>query len=151
EAGLGAVLLLGSVVAWGRLSFPGALFLGNLAAYGAGRWGLELTRESVDRVGAVRLHRAISAGLMALAGGGFLSVWLLDLRTGWAVAAVVGPPRGPESEAGPRTWEWSFVLAPLGVLAVLALFRFVGCNELLGLDETTEITAYLTAVEADAP
>jgi hypothetical protein len=32
--------------------------------------------------------------------------------------------------------EWYFLLTPLAVLAVLAIFRFVGCNQIFDLDET---------------
>ena len=79
EAGLAALLLLGSVEVWNRLPFDGALFLSVLAAYGAGRWGLESTRETIDRIGRVSLHRAISAALVGISATSFLVIWFLRL------------------------------------------------------------------------
>ncbi len=79
EAGLAALLLLGSAAVWNRLPFDGALFLYALAAYGVGRWGLESTRETIDRIGRVSLHRAISAALVGISAASFLFVWLLRL------------------------------------------------------------------------
>ena len=79
EAGLAALLLLGSVEVWNRLPFDGALFLSALAAYGAGRWGLESTRETIDRIGRVSLHRAISAALVGISATSFLVIWFLRL------------------------------------------------------------------------
>ncbi|MBN1979543.1 MAG: prolipoprotein diacylglyceryl transferase [Anaerolineae bacterium] len=45
EAAWGGLLLVGAVGLWGRLSFPGALFLYALAGYGVGRFVLEMMRE----------------------------------------------------------------------------------------------------------
>jgi phosphatidylglycerol---prolipoprotein diacylglyceryl transferase len=76
EAALAAVLLLGAVVVWNRLPFDGALFLFAVAAYGTGRWGLELTRETIDRVGPVSLNQALSAAFVAVSMASFLLGWL---------------------------------------------------------------------------
>jgi hypothetical protein len=46
--------------------------------------------------------------------------------------------------------EWYPLLVPLGVLAALMLFRFVGCDDLFGLDEIPE-KDYPLHVKADAP
>jgi hypothetical protein len=35
--------------------------------------------------------------------------------------------------------DWYLLLAPIAVLGVLCLLRFVGCNQIFGLDPTTEI------------
>jgi phosphatidylglycerol---prolipoprotein diacylglyceryl transferase len=72
EASLAGLLLFGAVMAWDRLPFDGALFLSASAAYGVGRWGLETTRETVDRVGRLNLNRVISASLAGLSVAGFL-------------------------------------------------------------------------------
>src|ERR1039458_7386830 len=76
EAGLAVVVLLGSIQVAGRLRFDGALFLCALAAYAAGRWLLEPTRETIDRAGRWSLNRSISAALMALAAAVFLFLWV---------------------------------------------------------------------------
>ncbi len=77
EAGLAAFLFIGSFVTWDRLPFDGALFLSASAAYGVGRWAIEPTRETIDRVGRISLNRAISAGLAGLSVSIFLFVWIL--------------------------------------------------------------------------
>lgn len=33
--------------------------------------------------------------------------------------------------------DWSVILTPLAVLPILLLFRFIGCNQVFGLNETT--------------
>ena len=76
EASLGAALLLASIWGWNRMPFDGALFLGNIAAYGFGRYWLELTRENSDRIGSLRVNQAISVGLVAVSAGILLSVRL---------------------------------------------------------------------------
>jgi phosphatidylglycerol:prolipoprotein diacylglycerol transferase len=76
EAGLAVVVLLGSIQVASRLRFDGGLFLSALAAYAAGRWMLEPTRETVDRAGRWSLNRGISAALMALAAAVFLFLWV---------------------------------------------------------------------------
>jgi hypothetical protein len=35
-----------------------------------------------------------------------------------------------------QMYDWYLLLTPLAVLAVLAIFRFVGCNQIFGIDET---------------
>jgi phosphatidylglycerol:prolipoprotein diacylglycerol transferase len=76
EAAFAALLLLGAVLVWNRLPFDGAVFLSALAGYGVGRWGLELTRETIDRVGPVALNQALSAGFVAVSLMTFLLIWL---------------------------------------------------------------------------
>ena len=74
EAGWASLLLVGAVVLWSRLPFPGALFLYCLAGYGIGRLGLETTREE-HRVGKLTINHVISAALVALAVIGFVATW----------------------------------------------------------------------------
>ena len=76
EAGLAALLLAASGWLKDFLRFQGSLFLFALIAYGAGRWYLEPTRETVDRAGGMSLNRAISGALATLAAGSFVVVWL---------------------------------------------------------------------------
>ncbi len=76
EAGLAALLLIVALAVWNRMPFDGAVFLGAVAAYGIGRWWLEAARETVQRVGPVSLHRAISAALVALSVTSLLLRWL---------------------------------------------------------------------------
>lgn len=59
-----AALLVGAVALWQQMPFRGALFLYALAGYGTGRFLLEWTRESRERVGKILLHQAISAVLV---------------------------------------------------------------------------------------
>lgn len=67
EAALALLLLAGSVTAWGRLPFPGGLFLGVLAVYGGARIVLEVAREEQERLwGGVTVQQAISAGILLL-------------------------------------------------------------------------------------
>ena len=69
-----AVILLGLSL-WTRatLELPGSLFLTGAIGYGLGRFFLEGSRESVDRVRGVSVHRAISVTLSATAS---LLLWL---------------------------------------------------------------------------
>lgn len=76
EAGLAVLLLVISITARRRFPFDGVLFLTALAGYGLGRWWLESTREVIDRVGSLSLHRVISASLVALSMVGLLLIWL---------------------------------------------------------------------------
>jgi phosphatidylglycerol:prolipoprotein diacylglycerol transferase len=69
EAGLAALLLMGVGLTWSRHRFDGELFLYIVAAYALGRWGLEFSREDVDRVGGLSLHRTISVLLAAISLG----------------------------------------------------------------------------------
>jgi phosphatidylglycerol:prolipoprotein diacylglycerol transferase len=151
EAGLAVVLLLGSVLAWDRLPFDGALFLGNVAAYALARWGLELTRESSDRVGGVRLSGAISVGLVLLSAGSFLVISLLG--SGRYASAAAGLPQAPAFAVGSGMDGWSVLLTPVAVLVVLLLFRFVGCTS-FGSDDVSNMNLtddYAKAVAADNP
>jgi phosphatidylglycerol:prolipoprotein diacylglycerol transferase len=75
EAGWAFLLLVGAVASWHLMPFRGALFLSAVVGYGMGRFVLELTRESQDRVGKLRLHHAISVTLIALALTTFIVVW----------------------------------------------------------------------------
>jgi phosphatidylglycerol:prolipoprotein diacylglycerol transferase len=65
EAGLAATILLGSLSCWNRLPFDGALFLSVVAFYSFGRWWLESTREHIETIGPLSLHRTISVLLLA--------------------------------------------------------------------------------------
>jgi phosphatidylglycerol:prolipoprotein diacylglycerol transferase len=76
EASLGAVLLGGAVLLWGKLPFPGALFLYLLGGYGAGRLFLESTRERLPGASRVSVDHAVSLGLVVLCAVGFLIAWL---------------------------------------------------------------------------
>jgi prolipoprotein diacylglyceryltransferase len=82
EAGWAAVLLAGLVAMWPMRPFEGAIFLTGAAGYGAARLVFEPLREETDRVGPVRVHSAISAGLV------MASVCLLAAL--WPVPAPAG-------------------------------------------------------------
>ena len=75
EAGLAVVLLIGSLQVWHRLPFAGACFLSVVAGYSVGRWWLESTRETVDTVGSIRVHRMISAVLVTLSTATLMLLW----------------------------------------------------------------------------
>ena len=47
--------------------------------------------------------------------------------------------------------EWHLLLAPIAVLAVLVLFRFVGCQAFLNIDEVEYKSTYSGTVVSDAP
>jgi hypothetical protein len=47
--------------------------------------------------------------------------------------------------------EWYFLLAPVAVLAVLALVRFVGCAAILDIDEVEYKNTYSQTIVSDAP
>ena len=67
DGGWGLVVLAGAAWLWTeRVPFPGALLLYTLGAYGAGRIVLEALRDAPDRLGGIRLHRAISIGFVAV-------------------------------------------------------------------------------------
>lgn len=72
ESGLAAILLLTTIAIWNRLPFEGAFFLFSLCIYALGRMVLEATRETIDRVGGLSLHRTISAVLTGLSLTGLL-------------------------------------------------------------------------------
>ena len=44
-----------------------------------------------------------------------------------------------------------FLLAAVAVLAILSLFRFIGCDLLFGLDEISQEPTYPQTVMKDAP
>lgn len=77
EAGLAALILAGLVGLWNRFPFGGALFLYTVAAYSLGRFWLEATRDEVEIVGTLALHRIISLVLAAACLAGF---WFLCPR-----------------------------------------------------------------------
>jgi phosphatidylglycerol:prolipoprotein diacylglycerol transferase len=75
EAGLAATLLGGSLALRNHFSFDGALFLSVLAAYSAGRWWFEPTKNVIDTIRNISIHRAISAILFAISITVFALMW----------------------------------------------------------------------------
>ncbi len=75
EAGLALCLLIAALEAWNRLPFAGSCFLIVVAGYGAGRWWLESIRETIDTVGAFRLHQVISAVLVVLSTASLMVIY----------------------------------------------------------------------------
>jgi phosphatidylglycerol:prolipoprotein diacylglycerol transferase len=75
EAGLAAMILLGLVGLWNRRPFVGALYLYTVAAYSLGRWWLESTREDIEALGPLSLHRTISAVLAAACLTSLVLMW----------------------------------------------------------------------------
>ena len=75
EAGWAVVLLAGEVATWHQMPFRGAVFLSALAGYSIGRFLLEFTRESQERMGRLTLHQALSAALAALSLFTFFAAW----------------------------------------------------------------------------
>jgi phosphatidylglycerol:prolipoprotein diacylglycerol transferase len=65
EAALAGVLLAVVAAIWTERPFDGAAFLLSAAGYGLGRSVLEAMRDTIDRVGRVRVHQAISGALAA--------------------------------------------------------------------------------------
>jgi phosphatidylglycerol---prolipoprotein diacylglyceryl transferase len=75
EAGWAGLILLGAALAFGGRPYAGAIFLGVLAAYGAGRLLLESTRISAGTRGS-RANLAVS-GLLIVAGASvFIAGWV---------------------------------------------------------------------------
>lgn len=72
----GLAVLAGAIGLWGRLPFPGALFLYTVAAYGAGRIVLESAREEQDQVLGLKLHRMLSTAFVAISLVAFAVMWL---------------------------------------------------------------------------
>jgi phosphatidylglycerol---prolipoprotein diacylglyceryl transferase len=75
EAGWAALVLLGLVALWNRLPFAGGLFLYTVAAYSLGRGWLESTRDDIEKVGDLSLHRTIALVLVGACLGGFVLMW----------------------------------------------------------------------------
>ncbi len=75
EAGWGAIVLIGAVLLWDRLSFDGALFIYALGAYGAGRIVLEPMREEQDRLLGMNVPKAISTGFVVISFCAFAASW----------------------------------------------------------------------------
>jgi len=126
EALLGAVLLAAALVSWGELGFPGALALGICAAYGAGRLALEELREERDtRFAGLGTLQWISAALVVLGVGG--------LVVGGAGSHV---PKALAVElATDMPGALHLLVSSLLLLPIVHLFRFVGCNQVFGLDD----------------
>ena len=140
EIGLAAVLLTASIAAWNSLPFDGAIFLGNLAAYGIGRCLLESTREASSD-GPV--NRVISLALASVA----LAVLLVMVVAGAGEEWRQAPVPAAESLS-----EWCFLLAPLAVVIVLLLFGFIGCSfDVSGLGGPPLSQSYPQAVANDNP
>jgi phosphatidylglycerol:prolipoprotein diacylglycerol transferase len=64
EAGWAAVLLIGAILAAGRMPFAGALFLSSLAAYAAGRFLIDFGRDAPRTAGRLTVAQACSAGFV---------------------------------------------------------------------------------------
>jgi prolipoprotein diacylglyceryltransferase len=75
EAGWAALILLGLLLLWNRLPFDGGLFLYTVAAYSLGRCWLEKTRDDIETVGQLSLHRAIALVLVVVCLAGFVLMW----------------------------------------------------------------------------
>ncbi len=75
EALWAALILLGLVGLWTRSPFDGALFLYTVGTYSLGRFWLESTREDVDSLGTLSLHRTISVALATACLAGFWFLW----------------------------------------------------------------------------
>jgi phosphatidylglycerol---prolipoprotein diacylglyceryl transferase len=119
EAGWATVILVSAITSWGRTPFPGALFLGALAGYAAGRLFIEQTRDTEDQPSDLEVQQAISAAFVVLALTGF----------------VLLHPEGRPPERGAVTMiDWFVSLMPLAVLPIVLFFGFVGCD----LEDTPE-------------
>lgn len=67
ECGCAGVLLVGAVLLWQRLPFPGALFLVVASGYGVIRMPLESARERLDRSAIdLRVHRLVPMAVSAV-------------------------------------------------------------------------------------
>ena len=66
EAGWAAVLLIGAILAAGRMPFAGALFVSALAAYAAGRFLIDFGRDAPRKLGRLTVAQACSAGFVVL-------------------------------------------------------------------------------------
>jgi prolipoprotein diacylglyceryltransferase len=75
EAGWAAVLLVAGSLVWGRLPFPGALFLCTAAAYAAGRLALESARQRSPGAPALTMNHALSAAVIVSSLGALAAGW----------------------------------------------------------------------------
>jgi prolipoprotein diacylglyceryltransferase len=75
EAAGAALIFLGLIGLWHRAPFEGVLFLYTVAAYSLGRFWLESTREDIDSLGTLSLHRTISLVLAAVCLAVFWFMW----------------------------------------------------------------------------
>jgi len=75
EICLAAGLLIGGLALWKYRPFSGFLFVYAVAGYATGRYLLEPTRENQERIGKIRIHRAVSILLIALS----IMVFLIEL------------------------------------------------------------------------
>lgn len=66
EAAWAAVILVGAMVVWRRLPFPGALFLAVTASYASGRLILESLREREPAARPFNVFHGVSLGLVVL-------------------------------------------------------------------------------------
>jgi phosphatidylglycerol---prolipoprotein diacylglyceryl transferase len=76
ELSLAISIFLGAFFAWNHRPFPGAVFLAALGVYSLGRFLLQPTRETNERVGAVDPQRALAASLGLIALATLLFNWL---------------------------------------------------------------------------
>jgi phosphatidylglycerol:prolipoprotein diacylglycerol transferase len=125
EAGLGVVLLVGSLWLWGAMPFGGALFLVNVAIYACLRMGLEWTRESSEAHGGGRVYQALSAGLAVLSMGAVLVIASCGGAPGWPAGGVV------VADQASAIGGWRMLAMPGAVLLIVSLFGFVGCTPFL--------------------
>jgi phosphatidylglycerol---prolipoprotein diacylglyceryl transferase len=127
EALLGAGLLAASLLLWEQLPFPGALALGICAGYGVGRFALEeLREERPRRFAGLGAYQWMSAALFVLGVGG--------LTVGWAGSHI--PRTIDVALATDAPGALHLFVSSLLLLPIVHLFRFVGCNQVFGLDET---------------
>ena len=70
-----AVLLAGLALMWPSRPFEGAVFLTGVVGYAAARLVIEPLREDTDRLGPIRVHSAISAGLVAASLSAMAALW----------------------------------------------------------------------------
>jgi prolipoprotein diacylglyceryltransferase len=78
EAGWAVLLLLGATALWSQSPFSGALFLGVVAAYAVGRFGLQPMREEQDRLHGLNIQQMLYAVLVGLSLVSLLALWLLQ-------------------------------------------------------------------------
>jgi prolipoprotein diacylglyceryltransferase len=66
EAGWAALLLVGAILVADRMPFAGALFVSSLAAYAAGRFFIDVGRDSPRKLGHLTVAQACSAAFVLL-------------------------------------------------------------------------------------